>query len=162
MRQVEFLLSASLLFIALTVPAQVQSKDSQTEKWRQKIDLDHTVPDYSTKKPDAKVMGWRLAKILQSLEHNYTQPIYSHYLTMILSHQMSDDGSLYMPIYKLKILNIQKQDSAITVRVKFFSKTKESGKVEQEVSQTFTNSVSEDDVINTLSSELGQHIREEE
>ena len=159
MRLIKYLLSASLSFIALTAPAQVQSKDSQTEKWRKKIDLDYTVPDYSIKKPDAKVMGWRLAKILQSLEQNYTQPIYSHYLTMILSHQMSDDGSLYMPIYKLKILNIQKQDSVITVRVKFFSKTKESGKVEQEVPLIFVNSVSEDDTVNALFSELGQYIR---
>ena len=158
MRLVKYLLSASLLFIALTVPAQVQGKDSQAEKWRKKTDLDYTVPDYSTKKPDAKVMGWRLAKILQSLEQNYTQPIYSHNLTMILSHQMSDDGSLYMPIYKLKILNIQKQDNVITVRVKFFSKTKESGKVEQEVPLSFINSVSEDDIVNTLFSELGQYI----
>ena len=52
---------------------------------------------------------------------------------MILSHQMNDDGSLYRPIYKLKILNIQKQDSVITVRIKLFSKTKEPGKGEQEV-----------------------------
>ena len=81
---------------------------------------------------------------------------------MILSRQMSDDGLLYMPIYKLKILNTQKQDSVITVRVKFFSKTKEAGKVEQEVSLTFTNSVSEDDTVNALFSELGQYIREEE
>ena len=80
---------------------------------------------------------------------------------MILSHQMNDDGSLYRPIYKLKILNIQKQDSVITVRIKLFSKTKEPGKVEQEIPLTFINSISEDDVVNTLFSELGQYIKEE-
>ena len=157
-------ISLLILFsIALSAPAQAfaQNEDVQAEKWRQKIDLDYTVPDYSVKKPDAKVMGWRLAKILQSLEQNYTQPVYSHYLTMILSHQMSDDSSLYMPIYKLKILNIQKQDSVITVRVKFFSKTEESGKVEQEVQLIFVNSISEDDTVNTLFSELGQYIKKE-
>ena len=154
-------ISLFILFsIALSAPAQAfaQNEDVRTEKWRQKIDLDYTVPDYSVKKPDAKVMGWRLAKILQSLEQNYTQPVYSHYLTMILSHQMNDDGSLYRPIYKLKILNIQKQDSVITVRIKLFSKTKEPGKVEQEIPLTFINSVSEDDVVNALFSELGQYI----
>ena len=140
----------------------MQSNNTQVEKWRKNIDLDYTVPDYSVKKPDAKVMGWRLAKILQSLEQNYTQPIYSHYLAMILSHQMSDGGSLYMPIYKLKILNIQKQDSVITVRIKFFSKTKELGKIEQEVPLIFVNSVSEDDIINTLFAELGQYIKIED
>ena len=152
-----------LFSIALSAPAQafVQNEDVRTEKWRQKIDLDYTVPDYSIKKPDAKVMGWRLAKILQSLEQNYTQPLYSHYLTMILNHHLNDDSSLYIPIYKLKILNIQKQDSVITVRIKLFSKTKASGKIEQEIPLTFVNSVSEDGIANTLFSELGQYIKEE-
>ena len=139
----------------------MQSNNTQVEKWRKNIDLDYTVPDYNVKKPDAKVMGWRLAKILQSLEQNYTQGIYSHYLTTILSHQKAD-APLYMPIRKLTILNIQKQDSVITVRIKLFSKTKESGKVEQEVPLIFVNGVSEDDTINTLFAELGQYIKIED
>ena len=156
-------ISLLILFpIVLSAPAQAfaQNEDVRTEKWRQKIDLDYNVPDYSIKKPDAKVMGWRLAKILQSLEQNYTQDRYNHYLALILSHQM-DDGSPYMPIYKVKILNIQKQDNIITVRIKLFSKTKASGKIEQEIPLTFVNSVSEDGIANTLFSELGQYIRKE-
>lgn len=161
MRLIKYLLSASLSFIALTAPAQVQGKDSQAEKWRKKINLDYTVPDYSIKKPDAKVIGWRLAKILQLLEQNYTQYRYNHYLALIFSHQMND-GSLYEPIHKMKTLDVQKRDSVITIRIKLFSKSKKSGKVEQEIPLTFINSVSGDDIANTLFSELGQYIRKEE
>lgn len=152
-----------LFFVTLALSAQtsVQNKDAQTMKWQQKIDLDYTVPDYSVKKPDAKVMGWRLAKILQALEQNYTQGIYNHYLSLIFEHQADDKSILYMPIHKLKILNIQKQDSVITIHIRLFSKDKAFGKVEREVSLTFINSVSEDDSVNILFSELGQYIRKE-
>ena len=162
MRLIKHLLFVLLLFIAQTAPAQMQGKDSQAEKWRKKINLDYTVPDYHVKKPDAKVIGWRLAMILHSLEQNYMQPIYSHYLTMILSHQMSDGASLYAPIHKMKTLDIQKQDSIITIRIKLFSKTKGIGKIEQEIPLTFVNSVSKDDIANTLFSELGQYIKKRE
>ena len=161
MRLVKYLLSASLLFIALAAPAQMPSKDNQAEKWQQKIDLDYTMPDYHVKKPDAKVVGWRLAKILQLLEQNYTQYRYNHYLALIFSHQMND-GSLYEPIHKMKTLDIQKRDSVITIRIKLFSKSKKSGKVEQEIPLTFINSVSGDNIANTLFSEFGQYIRKEE
>ena len=161
MRLIKHLLFVLLLFIAQTAPAQVQGKDSQTEKWRKKINLDYTVPDYHVKKPDAKVIGWRLAKILQLLEQNYTQYRYNHYLALIFSHQMND-GSLYAPIHKMKTLDIQKRDSVITIRIKLFSKSKKSGKVEQEIPLTFINSVSGDNIANTLFSEFGQYIRKEE
>lgn len=44
--------------------------------YREAIGLDMTVPDFSTKKIDAKVMGPRLAGILEFLLENYTQGTY--------------------------------------------------------------------------------------
>lgn len=91
-------------------------------------EIDYNVLDYNVKRPDILVMGWRLTMILESLEKNYTQNIYSWYLTNILNHQTEEHAPLYLPIDKLKILNIQKQDNVVSICIKLLSKTKELGK----------------------------------
>ena len=69
------------------------------------INLDYSVPDYNVKRPDVKVMGWRLAKILQSLEKNYTQPVYNQMLSQIHNTQMEELKVRYLPIKKIKQLD---------------------------------------------------------
>lgn len=153
-------LLTTMLFAALCASAQqtAQYDEVQKEKIHQEIGIDYSVPDYSVRRPDAQVMGWRLTKILESLERNYTQNIYSWYLTNILNHQTDEHAPLYLPIDKLKILNIQKQGNTVSIRIKLLSKTKELGKIEREIVLSFINGVSEDDTVNTLFYELDRHI----
>ena len=93
------LILAIILFHAMlstSVQSTPLSDNAYAENIRQKIDIDYTVPDYSVKRPDILVMGWRLVKILQSLEKNYTQNIYNRYLSIILNHQTEECGPLYL------------------------------------------------------------------
>lgn len=55
-------------------PSDIRPQPSdRMAAYREAIGLDMTVPDFSTKKIDAKVMGTRLAGILEYLLENYTQ-----------------------------------------------------------------------------------------
>ena len=66
------LFSFFLLFGATTLSAQTVHPWNETkeQKYQRLIDLDYSVPDYEASRPDASVMGWRLAGILQ-FSHRY-------------------------------------------------------------------------------------------
>ena len=86
-----------LLLIAFNIMPQrvrptVLTEEQKKQEIREKINLDYSVPDYNVKRPDAKVMGWRLAKILQSLEKNYTQPVYNQMLSQIRNEQIKSQN----------------------------------------------------------------------
>ena len=155
-----------LLSVALSVSAQAPNlsynyfdEQQREQKIREAINLDYSVPDYNVTLPDEKVMGWRLAKILQSLEKNYSQGLYNQYLTRIRNAQM-DKYSL-SSIEKIKILNIQKQDSVITIKINTFVKEKKN-KINFDIVLTFINSVSDDDVANNLFSDIARYIKKDE
>ena len=60
-----FLFALSLLLGATSISAQTSSELSKIEQYkaevRSKLQLDYSMPDYSTSKIDSKVMGSRLA-----------------------------------------------------------------------------------------------------
>lgn len=61
-----------LLLMVCGIAAQSvgQGDDKQVMEYREKTDLDYSMLDFTTSKINAKVIGDRLAKILQSLEMN--------------------------------------------------------------------------------------------
>ena len=85
-----------LLFLLLLpcIPSSAQysqyTEETHEERIRRQIALDYTFPDYNVTKPDAKVIGWRLAGILQFLEKNYMQGLYNQKLSSIRASQMED------------------------------------------------------------------------
>ena len=158
---ISLLLLMSFNIMAQRVRPTVLSEEQKKQEVREKINLDYSVPDYNVKRPDAKVMGWRLAKILQSLEKNYTQPVYNQMLSQIRSVQMGDQKVRYSHIDKVKIHNIQKQDSVITIKINTFSKI-DKRHINYDVVFTFVNSVSDDVIANYLFSDIGRYIRKNE
>lgn len=75
----KLILLSLLMLTAGSMSAQTysQGEDPKVIEMRQKIGIDYSVPDYNVRKPDAKVMGWRLAKMLIKLEKNYQQGTYN-------------------------------------------------------------------------------------
>ena len=77
-----------MLMVSMGMNAQIkvgyQTDSAKMAEYRERIGLDMTVPDYETKKIDAKVMGTRLAGILEYLLENYTQSTYESLLTRML------------------------------------------------------------------------------
>lgn len=159
------ILIMALLLGATTLPAQnvknmtePEKQEMYQQKVREKLALDYSMPDYSIKKIDAKVMGSRLAKILESLCANYHQPHYLGMLNVIQSSQV--DGLNYGRVKNIKLENVTKKDNEITI---CFNTTLESNSLNLKNSQLlfrFVDGVSEDTVTNDFYCSLCRYIKE--
>ena len=160
------LLAILLSVVGINIYAQTDNSqrwDESREDWyRRMINLNYDVPDYNVSRPDDKVVGWRTAKILQSLEKNYTQGVYNQQLSQIRNVQMGELQFRYLPIKKMKVTNIQKKDSVITVTANTLSITKDKEKIKCDIRFCFINSLSEDEIVNKLFCDIARYIQKEE
>lgn len=160
----KLILLSLLLLAAIGMQAQAtsQSEDSKVIEMRQKIGIDYSMPDYDVKKPDAKVMGWRLAKMLQKLEKNYQQGTYNRMLASIRSEILEEPNLRYIAVNKMKILKIQKVGDVITIRISTSSKNETFGNLNHEFDIKFVKGASDNDTTNLLFSDLNRYIKEDE
>ena len=108
-----FMMCISILSFAQPVPAQT---DSLTRaEMREKIGLDMSVPDFDTKRIDSKVMGSRLAGILDFLMENYQQGVYDKRLSQIASEQNEALENVYFQLKKMKFVNAIKKGNELTI-----------------------------------------------
>ena len=93
------LLIILLLFIGtMTVYSQIRTVGSDSERiaeYKKAIGLDTTVPDFDTNKIDAKVMGSRLANLLNYFLENYNHESYELQIAQILGEQNESLLHLY-------------------------------------------------------------------
>ena len=97
--------------------AIAQSNEKQelyNAKVRETLALDYSMPDYSVKKIDAKVMGPRLAYILTKLNEVYKQETYLYQLDFIQSEQI--EGLNYTTIKGIKLDRVIKEGNNIKVQ----------------------------------------------
>jgi hypothetical protein len=90
MKRIKLALTSLLIILSTLSFAQGTSAQTDSMKlaqYRTEIGLDLTVPDFDTKSIDAKVMGTRLAGILDYLIESYKQLIYNRKLCKILKEQ---------------------------------------------------------------------------
>lgn len=96
MKKLILLTLLMLMAAVIQTKATSQGEDPKVIEMHQKIGIDYTVADYDVKKLDAKVMGWRLAKMLQKLEKNYQQGIYNRLFSLYPKRNIgSSRSSLY-------------------------------------------------------------------
>ena len=157
----KLLLSLLLLFGATTLSAQTVYSWNETkeQKYQRLINLDYSVPDYEVSRPDASVMGWRLAGILQFLVENYRQSVYNQMLAQIRNVQMGTLKVHYLPVDKIQVTHVQKQDSVIAITINTFTNISKKEKVSYDIKLVFTNSLSNDDTTNKLFSNIGKFVR---
>ncbi len=68
----------------------------------------------------------------------------------------------YLPIKKMKVTNIQKKDSVITVTANTLSITEDKEKIKCNIRFCFINSLSEDEIVNKLFCDIARYIQKEE
>ena len=148
-----------LLFIGtLNVSAQTSTQvdDYRTEKLRQEIGLDYSMPDYSTKKIDAKVIGSRLAMILELLQSRSTASL-NQKIAFIQCEQI--EGLNFVVVEKFTISKIEKVGDVITIK----AKTKLADNIAKiskaEIAFVFKNGLSDSSCINGLFADLGRYIK---
>jgi hypothetical protein len=150
-----------LLMTTAMVSAQRVATTSDAERKelaKKTLALDYSMPDYSVKKIDAKVMGPRLAKILESLCANYTQPRYLNSLSLIQSKQV--EGLNYGCIKTMKLENVTKTGNELTIR---FNTILEPNNLNLKKSQLvfhFVDGVSEDTATNDFFCSLCRYLKE--
>ena len=91
MKMKGMIITALMLMVSMGMDAQIrvgyQSDSAKIAEYRERIGIDMTVPDFETKKIDVKVMGTRLAGILEYLLENYTQGTYSRLIALMIGEQ---------------------------------------------------------------------------
>ena len=119
------IITSLMLLLSATLSAQSHQPSDLSHQtsdrmaaYREAIGLDMTVPDFSTKKIDAKVMGTRLAGILEYLLENYTQGTYEKLLTRMLGEQVEELKQAYFNIKKMKFVSASKKGNELTILMK--------------------------------------------
>lgn len=154
------IITTLLLLLSAACSAQTSAISDEARKGiREKIGLDMTVPDFSTKKIDAKVMGPRLAGILEFLLENYTQGTYSRLIAQILGEQHEALQNKFFNIKKMKFVSATKKDNEITILMKVWP-----GKNTKDIKQAdltihFIDGVSESQSANELFSYMSRYVQ---
>ena len=130
--------------------------------YREAIGLDMSVPDFSTKKIDAKVMGTRLAGILEYLLENFHQGIYESYFARILSEQHEALHNKYFDIKKLKFVSAAKKGKELTILMKIWPDKNTRDVKQVDLAIHFVDGVSESQTANELFTYLSRYVQARE
>lgn len=147
---------------AMSISAQTNAGTSKEEIYkaevREKLQLDYTMPDYTTNKIDPKVMGPRLAAILTRINDIYTQPTNLSVLSVIQSSQV--EGMSYGKIKKLKQSSVVKKGNEI--RIDYITTMEPNNKNVKtaNLSFVFIDGVSEDKSTNDFFLNICRYLKE--
>ena len=126
------------------------------------IDIDMTVPDYKTSKIDQKVMGWRLAKILNAIQKNYLQATYNRYLSAIRYEQTEDQRIRFANTDKLTFVSAEKVDSTILIKWHTYTKLDTKEKINYDITFRFVNGVPDSERVSSLFTDIGRYVKPDE
>lgn len=121
-----------------------------------------TVPDFETKKIDAKVMGNRLAGILNFLMENYQQSVYDRRLSQIASEQNEALENVYFQLNKMKFVNAVKKGNELTVLMRAELQKNAVNIKQTDIVFHFVDGVSESDKVNEMFSYISHYVQARE
>lgn len=119
MKTTKIMMLTILMMVAMVGTAQAQKitegemQEQYQQKVRETLALDYSMPDYSTNKVDAKLIGDRLTKILKKVEEMSVQQTYLGTLSILQSNQI--DGMAYCTVKKIKLDKVEKVGKTITI-----------------------------------------------
>lgn len=156
----KILFTLCLLLGAISISAQTtqQSEDARTAELREKIGIDYSMPDFNTSRLDGKVIGERLAKMLQLLQNRFDDYVFNQRISFIQCEQI--ENLQYAKVEKYKIINISKIGDKITIKAKTKLSPNAAKVKSAVVSFAFDKGVSDSQSINDLFSDLGRYIKE--
>ena len=154
-----FLMTMLMLFTqSLSAQTTQQSEDARTVELRQELGIDYSMPDFSTSKIDGKVIGERLAKLLQQLQSKYDNCVLNQYISLIQCEQIENLN--YATVEKLHITRISKVGDVITIEAKTKLSNNAAKVKNAKLTFVFDKGVSESISVNDLFKDLGRYIKE--
>lgn len=159
MKKTLLLFSLLLMMCGMAAQSTGQIDEKKMMEYRETIGLDYSMPDFNTTKVDAKVIGVRLATILQSLEKNYKQAFYNRLLASIAAEQMANLNYSSVPVHKIMIKKISKTGDEINILVRTTLTPSDSKKKNFDVNLRFIQGVSDNNTTNLLFSDLCRYLK---
>lgn len=163
--RLKFLLILALMsfpIVGFAQPITAQTDSARRAAYKEKIGLDLSVPDFETKRIDAKVMGERLAGILAYLMENYHQTVYDRKLGLVASEQNEAMENVYFQIKKLKFINAVKKGNEIKIILLADLHKNPANIKRTDISFYFVDGVSESDNVNELFSYINHYVQARE
>lgn len=154
------MLMACLTGFGQSLPAQTDSV--KRAEMREKIGLDLSVPDFETKRIDAKVMGERLAGMLDYLMENYHQAVYDRKLGLIASEQNEAMENVYFQLKKMKFVNAVKKGNEITILLRADLQKNATNIKQTDIALHFLDGISESDKVNEMFSYISHYVQARE
>lgn len=143
-------------------PLPMQTDSMRLEKFRTEIGFDMSVPDFDSKTIDAKVMGSRLAGILDYMMDNYNQSVYYRKLCQILKENVESLEKLEFEIKRIQFVSAVKSGDEISLLFTALLE-KNVAKIKQtELIIRFKNGVSDSQTTNELFSMMSRYVQRRE
>lgn len=152
------------MLISLSVSAQsknvstAEAKAQYESQVRETLALDYSMPDYSISKIDAKVIGPRLAAILEAVNENYQQPKYLSRLSLMQKSQLEDVP--YCSVKKMKLKKGEKQGNIITITYDTFLEPNVKNIKKSQLVFQFVDGVSENSSVNDFFCGICRYVKE--
>lgn len=154
-----FLMTMLMLFTqSMSAQTTQQSEDARTVELRQELGIDYSMPDFSTSKIDGKVIGERLAKLLQQLQSKYDSSVLNQYISLIQCEQIENLN--YATVEKFHITRISKVGDVITIEAKTKLSNNAAKVKNAKLTFVFDKGVSESTSVNDFFKYLGRYIKE--
>lgn len=134
------------------------SDDQYNAEVRQTLNLDYSMPDYHTGKIDPKVMGPRLALLLEELCTKYKESVNNSYLSTIQCQQI--EGLDYCTIKEMKLEDVYKTGNTITIRFKTTLDKNPLNIKKSDLTISFVDGVSESKYANSLFMTISKYLKE--
>ena len=116
------------------------------------------MPDFNTSSINGKVIGERLAKMLQKLQDQALDYIWSGRIVSVCCEHI--EGLQYANLEKFKIKNISKPGDVITIKANVKLGKDSTGIRKTDILMAFDKGVSDSQIINDLFVDLGRCIKE--
>ena len=164
--RIRMIITALMLMMSMGMDAQIkvgyQTDSAKIAEYRERIGIDMTVPNFETKKIDAKVMGPRLAGILEYLLENYTQGTYSRLIAQMMEEQVEELKQAYFNIKKMKFVSATKKGNELTVLMKVWPDKNTRDVKQADLTIHFIDGVSESQTANELFSYMSRYVQARE
>ena len=154
------MLMASMVGMAQSIPVTTDS--IRNAEYREKIGLDLTVPDFDTKKIDGKVMGTRLAGILEFMLENYHQGTYEKQITQMVKEQNEVLENLFFNIKKMKFVSSKKVGNEIIISMRVWPEKNEAKVKQTTLTIRFIDGITESLSSNDMFSSMSRYVQARE
>ena len=164
MKRIQILFITLLIVSTVSVVAHTadvlacDTKAQYESQVRETLALDYSMPDYSTSKINAKVIGSRLAAILEAVNENYQQPKYLSRLSLMQKSQIADMP--YCSVKKMKLKKVKKQGNVITITYETLLEPNSQNNKKAHLVFRFVDGVSESSSANDFFCGICRYIKE--